>query len=166
MLRYILALATAVFGCGWVALFYRPINTYLNSWLLSWLGDDFLQLRHSIQAVIPLSDMAIYTIPGALWVFGLSLLGWRLRITFRQHKLHLFYLSPIIGLGFELIQFMEWSDGTFDPLDALWVSIGFGLAFFICHRVLPGHWREQPGRWRYVLFFLVLFAAFGVDVWA
>ncbi|MEL6355635.1 MAG: hypothetical protein AAFQ37_01760 [Bacteroidota bacterium] len=91
MIRYTTALVLSVFACAWVALFYRPTNTYLNKLLLTWLGEDFLQLRLEVQSVFPLSELLIYTVPGALWVFGGALLGWRLRLAFGRWKFHRLY---------------------------------------------------------------------------
>lgn len=159
MLRYLIALSVAVVGCCWTALFYRPLNTYLNHQLATAFGEDFLLLRAYIQGSLPLSDVLVYNVPGALWIFGLSLLGWRLFIA----RIPLFYVGLVTGQLFEVLQLLQLTDGTFDVLDVLWNFGGFLVALVFC-KSMPHDWRTERGMWRYVLFFVVLFAAFGVDV--
>lgn len=163
MLRYLIALLIALLGCCWAALFYRPLNTYANNQLVSVLGDDFLSLRTYVQTQFPLSDVFIYNVPGALWVFGLTLLGWRLYLGSGRLHLSLFYVPLFISQFFELAQVLNWTDGTFDWLDLCWNFIGFFVGLAFC-QLMPDEWRAGDGYWRYLLFFLVLCAAFGVDV--
>lgn len=163
MLRYLIVLSFAVFSCFWTAIFYRPLNTHVNNLLVATFGEDFLSLRTTIQANFPLSDTLIYNVPGAMWIFGLSLLGWRLYLGTGVVKIHLFYVALFIGQFFELIQAFQLTDGTFDWYDLGWNFIGFFAALAFC-RLMPDHWRAGKGHWRYILFFVVFVAAFGVDV--
>jgi len=165
MIRYTTALVLSVCACAWIAVFYRPTNTYLNKLLLGWIGVGFLDIRETIQITLPLGDLLVYTFPGAFWVFGGSLLGWRLRLGIGHRKIHLFYLPIIFGVGFEFTQFTGITDGTFDWLDLLFVLLAFGFAVLFCRFILPDTWRANPGRWRYVLFFIVLLGAYSADVW-
>lgn len=160
MSRFLIALILPILFCGFVILCYRPENTYLNT-LLSELDTGwFSELRLWWQAHVPLADFLVYSLPGGLWVFVLSLLGWRLYLG----PFNLFWLGLFFGLGFELTQLLGITDGTFDVLDLIAVLIGFTLARYCTIYWLPDEWRAEQGRWRYAAFFFVFFAAYGADV--
>lgn len=163
MLRYLVAIFICVFLCVWIALFYRPTNTYLSFQMLNWFNGDFLVWRSQVQSTIPLTPALIYNLPGALWVFTLSLLGWRLRLRLGKWRFSLFPLGLLVGLLFECVQYVGMTDGTADYLDLFWNTSGF-LAAWGFGSLMPNDWRAEPGYWRYVLFFVVFFAAFVVDV--
>lgn len=160
MSRFLIALGLPVLFCGLVILFYRPENTYLNTLLLGVSTESFGQLRSWWQMELALPAFMVYSLPGGLWVFVLSLLGWRLYLA----GFHLFWLGLIFGLGFEFTQLFGITDGTYDVQDLLAVLIGFGLARYCTSNWLPVEWRSEPGYWRYVAFFTIFFAAYGADV--
>lgn len=160
VLRFLIALSIPLLFCAFVALFYRPENTYLNHLMIDRVGEGFVATRYWWQKSMPLSAFLIYSLPGGLWVLVLSLLGWRLKVL----GFHLFFLGIIFGLGFEFVQITGLTDGTFDWLDIVAVLIGFGLSIWCTLYWLPDGWRSDRGVWRYVLFFTVFFAAFGADV--
>lgn len=160
MRKFLIALLPPLLFCGLVTLAYRPLNTYWNRLAAAGGGADFSNLRAWWQSQVPLTDFLVYSLPGGLWVFVLSLLGWRLRVG----GVHLHYLGLAFGLGFEFTQILGWTDGVFDWLDLLAVGLGFGGAI-LCERYwLPAGFRRNPGVWRYVLYWLVFAAAFGADV--
>lgn len=160
MQRFLIALSLPLLFCVLVAVFYRPSNTYLNQVIIEAIGRDFSTTQVWWQQHLPLPNFMVYSLPGGLWVLVLSLLGWRLEL----FGFHLFYLGLLFGLGFEFFQVGKITDGTFDFLDVVAVLLCFSLAVCCVRFWLPRAWRAEQGYWRYFLFFIVFFAAFGADV--
>jgi hypothetical protein len=100
-------------------LFFRPIGTVVFKIAeLFWLKDILISLRSSLNlSLIP--SWIVYSLPGGLWLLAfqntISLLK---QFSFR--RLIIPVLSALsIGIGLELLQFLNVTDGRFDWVDII-----------------------------------------------
>ena len=117
-----------------IYLFYRSKSTVVNELITLVLSSDtFTQLRISVTDTIPLSDLVIFSLPGGLWVFCMTILSKDLYIKIREHKIRIAIVPIVFAVGLEFLQLFHVAHGTFD----LW-DLGFYLSFW-----LPGYYGLQ-----------------------
>jgi len=118
-----------------IYLFFRPEETLITNLFISIISlEKYTLLKKSITELIPLSPLIIYSIPGGLWVFGLTVTAKNLYIPFGRKAIHCIYIPLLFAIALEFFQFMHISRGTFDAMDIV-VSILFWLAaiLFVKH---------------------------------
>ncbi len=152
--------------CAVLAALYRLDATALNVILAAIFGPPFSLLRAWCQSHFPLPGSIIYNLPSALWTWSLTLLGHRLllplpggrRVPYRP-------IAITFVLLMEAVQYLGWSDGTFDRADITWSLAAYGsaLLFLRFFATPPTAW--SPARPRaYLIFWLLFFAVFLADI--
>jgi hypothetical protein len=110
-----------------IYLFYRSRSTVINELFRLVLSPErYTQLRTAVAAAIPLSDAVIFSLPGGLWVFCMTLLSRDLYIKLNHYKLPMAPVPIVFSLGLELFQLVHVTRGTFD----LW-DVGSYLLFWL-----------------------------------
>lgn len=118
-----LALLTSLF----IYLFYRTRKTVVNELTGSLLSNDtFTNLRSWFSESLPLHDLIRFSLPGALWVFCMTILSNGLYLEFRRNRIPLVAMPLLFALGLEFFQLFHLTRGTFD----LW-DIGAYIIFWM-----------------------------------
>jgi hypothetical protein len=109
-----------------IYLFYRSKSTVVNE-LMAFIfsSNVYNQVRQTVSYAIPLSEPVIFSLPGGLWVFCLTILSKDLYLKIRNNRIKVAVLPILFVLGLEFLQLIHFTNGTFD----LW-DIGFYLAFW------------------------------------
>jgi hypothetical protein len=116
-----------------IYLFYRSESTVVNE-LMAFIfsSNVYTQVRHTVSHAIPLSEPVIFSLPGGLWVFCLTLLSKDLYLRIRNNRIQVALLPILFVIGLEFLQLIHFTNGTFDPWDigsylAFWLLGYFGL---------------------------------------
>lgn len=110
--------------CSYIYALLRPSDVGLQQLLALFCGDAFKTYK-SMCWVPVLGEWVIYSMPAMLWTFSLSLLGVVLGID-RRRRCWLIALIPLgLTLGLELLQYCNYTDGTFDSMDIVAGVLGY-----------------------------------------
>ncbi len=125
------AMVAALSISAFIYLFYRTNQTVINQLFAIVFGVDvYLFLKSFFHANLKLPAQIIYSLPGALWVWVVSISSRDVFIEFKGAKISLVILPLIVALGFELFQYFHWINGHFDWWDVVY-STTFWLFSFI-----------------------------------
>jgi hypothetical protein len=118
-----IALSVSLF----IYLFYRSKNTVVNELIVLLLTPTtYSEIRTRITDMIPLSEPILFSLPGGLWVFCMTVLSRDLYLQIRRHKIMIVNLPLLFAIGLEFLQRLRITNGTFDLVD-----IGFYLLFWM-----------------------------------
>jgi hypothetical protein len=121
----LIALALSV--CLFIYLFYRSKKTVINELISLILSPDrYAQYRSSVAAAIPLNDPILFSLPGGLWVFCMTILSKDLYIKIAKHKIRMVFVPVLFAVGLEFFQLLHLTNGTFDFWD-----VGFYVTFWL-----------------------------------
>ncbi len=113
----------ALLLCLGLFVLYRSEACVVNHLARLLLPDAVLDELRKGRGAMP--DFIVYQLPGGLWVFAATLVSWSTRIVLANRRVSLALLPLVSALGIELMQFLQWTDGTFDPGDAWACLVGF-----------------------------------------
>lgn len=117
-----------------IYLIYRSKSTVVNELMASILSSDtYNQIRTSVRDAIPLNEAIIFSLPGGLWLFCVTILSRDLYIDIKEYKIKIAVLPLLFAIGLEFMQLLHFNRGTFD----LW-DLGSYLVFW-----LPGYYGFQ-----------------------
>lgn len=124
----VVAIATG----GMIYLWLRPGSIRFFSWM-EWAG--FSELVEALRKPVPqppeiMADWMVYSLPNGLWAFSYALIIGRLWWG-RKASMRYFWLSsiPLVGMGYELLQYLGAIPGTFCYQDLLMCATGVGMGF-------------------------------------
>jgi hypothetical protein len=143
-----------LFGLALGLLFYLAYRTdqTLSNRLVGALCDTstYDQLKHALRAWLPIPVGLRGCLPSALWCFLVVSLagGWRVRLQSGQ-GLSITWLPPLFNAGWEMIQWLGWTDGHPDWKDGVAGYAGWLLSLLMFSRT-PLHAAEISalGNWR------------------
>jgi hypothetical protein len=114
-----------------IYLFYRSRSTVINElFRLAISPERYTQLRISVTTAIPLNDAVIFSLPGGLWVFCMTLLSRDLYIKINQYELRMAPVPIVFSIGLELFQLFHVTRGTFDLWDVGSYALFWLLAYY------------------------------------
>lgn len=126
-MRKYAAMLVALLVSAFIYLFYRTNHTLINELFALVFGDVLYgSLKSIIQSNLKLPSQFIYSLPGALWVWVISIASRDVFIFVRGRKISLVFLPIIVAIGFELFQYFNWINGHFD-----WWDIFYALSFWL-----------------------------------
>ncbi len=109
-----------------IYLFYRTEKTVINEIFLWFISPDkFMELRANIAGRVLLNEHLIYSLPGGLWVFCVTLTSKFLFIKIDNREFNLLFAPLLFSIGLELFQLLHLTNGRFDFWD-----IGFSVLFW------------------------------------
>ncbi|RYZ25341.1 MAG: hypothetical protein EOO10_18530 [Chitinophagaceae bacterium] len=109
-----------------IYVFYRTEKTVINAMFIPFVScDNFIQWRQYVSYYLPLNEIIIYSLPGGLWVFSITLTSKFLYFYIGSRKFDLLFLPLISSIGLELFQLLHLTNGRFDFWD-----IGLSLLFW------------------------------------
>lgn len=136
MCKYKIGVIAPLIMSLFIYTFYRAEETNVNLLLKYVFHSDFQSIRVHVTQAIPLHSVVIYNLPGALWVFSVTLLVQNLFLRIKHRKIYLIYFPILFVLLLEISQLLRITDGTFDLLDivisSFFLAIGFCLLFDLC----------------------------------
>ena len=127
MKRYYTIIVTALLAALFIYLFYRTEKTIINIMFTKLFGSSItISLRHFFKTYLPLPDLIVYSLPGALWVFSATLISRHLYVRFRKYVVPLCIFPMLYTVLLEFLQLTHFLPGTFDYIDII-LAMGFGL---------------------------------------
>lgn len=153
----------ALLVSAFIYLFYRTNFTAINQLFAFVFGEVFyFDLKSEIQANLILPSQIIYSLPGALWVWVISIASRDVFILMKDKRISLVFLPLIVAVGFELFQYFNWINGHFDWWDIIY-ALGFWLLSFVSFNKQKRSFNETYSTIHYNLVFagsylLVFFA--------
>lgn len=136
MIRNYCLIVLSLLICLFIYSFYRTEKTVVNEIIISIISfDKFEELRKTITNLLLLNDHVIFSLPGGLWVFCITLTTKPFFFKVGNRVISLLYFPLIFSIGLELFQLLHLANGRFDNWD-----IGFSVLFwcianyFITHK--------------------------------
>jgi len=125
------AMLIALLVSAFIYLFYRTSQTVINQLFTVFFGDDFYSMiKSELQSNLKLPSQIIYSLPGALWVWVISIASRDVFILFKGKKISLDFLPLVVAISFEFFQHIHWINGHFDWWDIIYASIFWVLSFW------------------------------------
>jgi hypothetical protein len=142
----------------------QTLSNHLVAWLYG--PTTYHQLKQALREWLPVPSFLIGCLPSALWCFVVASLsgGWKVRL--RSRAFSIAWLAPLFNAGWEIVQWLGWTDGHGDWQDAVAGVGGWLLAEMVFlpetppAEVIPWRWN-----WRFAMV-ATSFAGIGLaDVW-
>jgi len=152
----------ALLSCILIYIGYRPMDVGMCKVAIWGFGESAIDaFRHSLPQ--DLSPWIIYSLPAALWVYSaMTVLGLAVRKLEKRVKQVALATILILPVAMEFFQLVHWTDGTYDPVDLLFIFIGGAAAALTLVMIPSRSGLRIDWRWGMLFFLLILF--FG-DQW-
>lgn len=110
-----------------IYLFYRTDRTAVNEIVVKLIPlKTYAGLKAYIVTMLPLNNVAIYSLPEGLWVFCITLTSKPYYITLINRRINLVFMPLLICIVLEVFQLFHITNGRFDFMD-----IGVSVIFWI-----------------------------------
>lgn len=110
--------------------FYRTGKTVINDLVINFITcDRFLEWQHNVAAAIPLNEFVIYSLPGGLWVFCITLTSNCFFLKIGGYQFDLLFLPVAFAICLEILQLVHLTNGRFDFLDIVVSFLGWSLGY-------------------------------------
>ena len=150
MKKYYALTALSLFVGLYIYTIYRSEQTVVNVLLRTFLGANFLLYKTKLHVFDALPDCVLYNLPSSLWLFAATLLMRNLYFG----RLHLAFLPLFFVIFLEISQYLHFTNGTYDGLDAVFGAIFAAFAFGIKCPFLPQKATEKPFLRVFLCFFV------------
>lgn len=115
-----IAIAGALSVCLFIYLFYRSEKTLVNELVKMLFSEDsYLAIKSSIAKALPLTELIIYSLPGGLWVFCVTVLSRNFIVKIKGYEIEVVLIPILFAIGLEFLQLIHVTKGIFDPLDII-----------------------------------------------
>ena len=102
-----------------IYLLLRPVDTVIYKIAALFGADDFINVIRESVNVSDFPEWFVYSLPGGLWLLSFqNTITWIKRFRGRW-LIHSVLLASISGIGLELLQVLNFTDGVFDWIDVL-----------------------------------------------
>ena len=102
-----------------IYLLLRPVDTVIYKIAALFGADDFINVIRESVNVSDFPEWLVYSLPGGLWLLSFqNTITWIKRFRGRW-LIHSVLLASISGIGLELLQVLNVTDGVFDWVDVL-----------------------------------------------
>lgn len=125
-IKFNLGIYIPILYCVFICLFYRSDYTNINV-----IIHKFYNYDYNLSNTYYLSNVAIYNLPEAMWVFSLTLLTLNYKLRLKNITFSLSYIPLIYVWIAESLQLINITNGTFDLLDLLLSSLFWLIAYFL-----------------------------------
>lgn len=121
------ALAISLF----IYTFYRSDKTVINELIIAMLSfEKYAVLKGEVVGLVPLPNPIVYSLPGGLWIFCVTVLAGDFYFAIRTFRLPLSRVPIVFAIGLELCQFVRLTNGRFDGWDIASYGLFWLLALF------------------------------------
>lgn len=108
-----------------IYLFYRTEKTVVNEVVIRTISfDQYDSLRQAVNRFLPLNEFVIYSLPGGLWTFCITLTSRPYYIQQKNWRIDCLVVPLLCCIGLEIAQLFHITNGRFDPMD-IWVTFFF-----------------------------------------
>ena len=105
--------------------FYRTEKTVVNEIAILIISfETYAAIRETVITFLPLNEIIIYSLPGGLWVFCITLTSKPYYIQMNNRRIHGVFIPLIFCLSLEMFQLLNVTHGRFDIMD-IWISVIF-----------------------------------------
>lgn len=117
-----------------IYLFYRTEKTVVNELVIRTISfDRYSSLRQAVSGFLPLNEFVIYSLPGGLWTFCITLTSKPFYIWQRHRRIDCVVAPLICCIGLEIAQLLHLTNGRFDPMDICVTLFFWAIAVFAFH---------------------------------
>lgn len=117
-MRRICSVVVALSVSLFIYLFYRSEKTVVNELMIMILSfDTYTGMKACIISEVPLPDSIIFSLPGGLWIFCVTLLSQGFYMKLADRKIQLVLLPILFAIGLEFCQLLHLTRGRFDVWD-------------------------------------------------
>lgn len=117
--HYILIIVSLLISL-FIYLFFRTEHTVINEIIITIISvDNYLEIKKIIVKHSALNDYIIYSLPGGLWVFCITITSKNLFIRIRKHNIQCIYIPLLFSIGLEFLQLAGITNGRFDIWDII-----------------------------------------------
>lgn len=122
----IFALSVSLF----IYLFYRSEKTVVNELMILLLSmDTYTAFKSSIINSMPLPDSIIFSLPGGLWIFCVTVLSQGFYMKIGDRRIQVVMVPILFAIGLEFCQLIHITNGRFDIWDILFYVLFWLLAY-------------------------------------
>ncbi|MEO3405559.1 hypothetical protein AAFN85_16735 [Mucilaginibacter sp. CAU 1740] len=159
MRKIYILIALALLISLFIYLFYRTEKTLVTEVFIRLISiNNYRKLKAGVLQMLPLSDIVVYSLPEALWVFCITLTSRTYYFEFYKRRIECLYIPLLFCVGLELLQLVHITNGRFDFMD-----IGLSAVFWILGRyILPGKAEKHNLITRPNLKMMVCLASYGI----
>ena len=122
----IVALSISLF----IYLFYRSEKTVVNELIILILSlDTYTAFKSSIITSMPLPDSVIFSLPGGLWIFCVTVLSQGFYMKIGDRKIQVVLVPFLFAICLEFCQLIHLTNGRFDIWDIIFYVLFWLLAY-------------------------------------
>jgi len=88
--------------------------------------DTYYRLKYFVTSALPLNDWLVFSLPGGLWVFCITITSGVFYVKVGERRLSLSFLPILLAVFMELSQLFGITNGRFD-----WMDIVFSGMFWV-----------------------------------
>jgi len=126
-----------------IYLFYRTERTVVNELVIRLISvETYMNLKTSILRILPLNDVAVYSLPEGLWMFCITLTSKPYYIRLNGWRIDCVCIPLIFCLTLEMLQLLHVTNGRFDLMD-----IGIFVLFWLLGRFKLNEGVEKRHLW-------------------
>ncbi len=130
MKKYYLIITVALLISLFIYVFYRTENTVVNQLFITIFSlEEYVNAKEMISKALPLNNFVVYSLPGALWVFCITLFSKYFYLPIGEIKINGVFIPIIWAIGLEFLQLLQITNGSFDIIDILSVLFSWLLAY-------------------------------------
>jgi hypothetical protein len=130
-MKRVYSIAAALSVSLFVYLFYRSEKTVVNELAIFLLSfDAYSSIKTCVISALPLNDLIIFSLPGGLWMFCVTLLSQDFYVKIRNYKIQVVFIPVLFAIGLEFCQLMRLTNGRFDAWDIIFYILFWLLAVF------------------------------------
>jgi hypothetical protein len=115
-----------------IYVFYRSEKTLVNELIILLLSfDTYIALKTTITETIPLNKITIFSLPGGLWIFCVTILSQDFYMKIRDRKIRVAFIPIVFAVGLEFCQFIHVTNGRFDLWDLAFYFTFWVIAYYL-----------------------------------
>ena len=101
-----------------IYVFYRTGTTVVNKLVVCFISEEaYTSLKAAVVSSIPLSNVAIYSVPEGLWMFCITLTSKPFYTSLFGQRIDCLYIPLIFCISLEILQLLHLTNGQFDYID-------------------------------------------------
>ncbi|HYF71154.1 MAG TPA: hypothetical protein VD884_23670 [Ohtaekwangia sp.] len=117
-MRRIVSIAIALSLSLFIYLFYRSEKTVVNELMIFIISfDTYSAMRSNVIAMIALPESIVFSLPGGLWIFCVTMLSQQFYLKIGEQKIPLVIVPVLFAIGLEFCQLLHVTNGRFDVWD-------------------------------------------------
>lgn len=139
-MKKVYSIAGVLFISLFIYAFYRSDKTVINELIILILSEEtYISIKSFIVSIMPLPEPIIFSLPGGLWVFCVTILSSNFYLPVKQYRIPMVFLPILFATGLELCQLIHLTRGRFD----LWDVVFYLLFWLLAYHSFQSRWQQQ-----------------------